>query len=267
MYQVANGIFACQKTFLEDSTWKDVPWEDDLPAKTPFDYLVDVLSDIPSYLQQVTCNFNNPTTATPQGVQQNDLAVLQEKLLDHLKAVKSLKETWNVKYSDPIWPVSPKGISPTSSENHLNPIEPPFQTALYFTDMQRAYDFCIYNVALILLIMLYDRVSNDLDPRSPYPGAALQTLLPRMSLQSIIQDICRCTEYMLLDIHGSRGYIVLMFPATVAYLASEKHSSEAKWLRDVCSRNADSSGFGFGEFALDQITPLKLWMDYCKKRR
>ena len=203
---------------------------------------------------------------TTPSAQHNDLAVLQEELLDHLKTVKSLWETWHVKYSDPVWPVSPKATVPENSENHQTPIEAPFQTVLYFTDMNRAYEFCIYNVALILLIMLYEQVSNDLDTLSPYPRAALQALLPEKSLRSIIQDICRCTEYLLLDIHGSRGYIVLMFPATVAYLASEKNSPEAAWLRDVCSRNADSSGFGFGDFALDQITPLRLWMDYCKKR-
>ena len=72
---------------------------------------------------------------------------------------------------------------------------------------------------------------------------------------------------MLLDIHGSRGYIVLMFPATIAYFASGKGSPEAKWLHDVCKRHATSCGFGFGDFALDQITPLSLWMEDCKERR
>ena len=198
-----------------------------------------------------------------------DQSRLQQQILEHIKAVRDLKVPWHAKYSNPVWETSPK-ITPPATPMDGNPpqvTEAPFQTVLYFTDMYRAYDLLIYNSTLILLIMLYEQVSLDLDPSLSYPNETLLTLFPDMSLQSLIQNICRCTEYMLLDIHGSRGYISLMLPATIGYLASEGDSAEARWLREVCKRHAGSSGFGFGAFTLDQITPLSMWMNDWKKRR
>jgi len=264
-----NGIFACQKTFLEEAIWKDVPWEDDLPAKIPFDYLVDVLSDILSFIQQATCISGSPTTATTPPSARPHQILLQKKLLERLETVKGLGEAWHTKYSNPLYQIPPKMTPPASPVGGNSPelLVPPFQTVLYSTDMYRAYDFCIYTTTLILLFMLYEELSHDLDPSLQYPSIALQALFPKISLQSLVRDIRRCTEYMLLDIHGSRGYIVLMFPATVAYFASDKDSSEAKWLQDVYKRHASSSGFGFGDSALDQVTPLSSWMENCKESR
>ena len=266
---MANGIFACQRTFLEEPKWKDVPWEGDLPSKTPFDYLVDAFSNVPSYLQQATSNLSFFLPTASSLFSPINQARLQQQILEHIKTVRDLRVTWQAKYPNPVWETSPKITPPATpmdgSSQHVT--EAPFQTVLYFTDMYRAYELLIYNTTLILLIMLYEQVSLDLDPSLPYPNKTLQTLFPNMSLQSLIQDICRCTEYMLLDIHGSRGYISLMLPATIGYFASERESAEARWLRDVCKRHAGSSGFGFGDFSLDLRTPLSMWMDDWKKRR
>lgn len=227
--------------------------------------MVDVFSDIPFILQQVTqrSSYSSlPTAADP--VFPADLSILQRQLLGHLETVLGLRETWHSKYSSPLWQIPPK-TSSAANACHSN-MEPPFETVLYFTDMYRANDFCIYNTVLILLVMLYDRVSHDLDPSLPYPTFALQARFPKTSLQTLVHDICRCTEFLLLDIHGSRGYVVFTLPATIAYYASDKESPEAKWLHDMCKGHADRSGFGFGEFALDRATPLSTWMDDCKKR-
>lgn len=239
-----------------------------MPAKVPFDYFVDILSDIPSFLQQVTCNFGLPTAVLTPSAVQVDYALLRKQVFNRLETIKRLREEWHAKYNHPVRE-RPPSVTPTDSPHGskpLNLIEPPFKTALYFADMYRASDFCISTAILILLFMLYEQVSHGLDPSLPYPSVALQTLFPEMSLQSLVQDICRCTEYMLLRKHGSRGYIVLLFPASVAYFASDKDSLEAKWLYDVCKRHAGNSGFGFGDLVLDQVMPLSKWMDDWKKR-
>lgn len=264
---MAEGIFACRRTFLDEQRWKDVPWEDDLPAKTPCDYLVDILSDIPCFLQQVTYGPISCTNLFPES--QMDRIGLQKQLLERLETVKELRKGWNIKYSGPLWQIPPKNTSLAMREGRssLDLVEPPFQTVLYFTDLSRVNDFLIYNTTLILLIMLYEAVSYDIEPSLSYPSTTLQTLFPKITLQSLACDICRCTEYLLLDIHGARGYIILNFPATVAYFAIDKETAEAKWLHDVCKRNAERSGFGFADNALDRATPLSIWMSDCEKRR
>ena len=266
-HQVANGVYACQRTFLDDPQWKDVPWEDDLPAKSSFDYFVDVLCDVPSFLQQVTCRPRSSEAANHPNAQL-DQTLMQRQILDRLRILRDLREEWYQKYSQLVWETPPKVITETGPDRDGPPKLTmfPCQTALYFQDMWRAYEFCISTATMILLFMLHEQVSHTSSPTSPYPSTALQSLLPKVSLQSLIQDICRCTEYMLLERHGSRGYIVLMFPASIAYFASSKDSLEAKWLYDVCKRHAGTSGFGFGDLMLDQILPLSMWMDDWKKR-
>ena len=232
-----------------------------MPAKTPFDYFVDILSDVPYFLQEVMRNSDFSGLPTPpSSIPQPDYNWLQENLLQRLERLKELHDLWIEKYAKPIWSTSP------IAQTLRGPVEAPFETVLYFSDMFRAWDFCTYTTTLMLTMMLYEQVSHDLDSSLPYPSPVIQSLFPYTSLQRLINDMCRCTEYLLLDAHGSRGYIVFMFPATVAYFASDKGSLEAKWLYDICKRHAGSSGFGFGDFALDQVMPLSMWMDEYKKQ-
>lgn len=234
---------------------------------TPFDYLVDILSDTPYFLQQVTSDQTSATIRTRNTQQDNIL--LQQQLIERLEKVKMVLETWHVKYSSPLQTRPPQKPSQTISHGRSteDTLEPPYASVLYFTDMYRAYDYIIFKTALILLMMLYECVTHDIDPSLPYPSAVLQEILPDTTLQSLAQDICRCTEYLLLPAHGSRGYIVLTFPASVAYFAIDKNCPEAKWLYDVCSRNAGGSGFGFGTSVLERVTPLSAWMHDCKERQ
>lgn len=249
-------MFACQSTFLDEQRWKDVPWEDDVSAKSHFDYVVDVLSDLPSFLEEVT-HANIPTAA---GLPERpDKESLQKQLLERLQILKELRATWQIKYSTPMWQVPVASASAQDSDS----ITPPFDSAFYFTDLYRAYDFCAHQMACILLFLLYqDFSSGNVQP--------VQDILPGLfhngSVQDLARNICRCTDFLCLEKYGSRGYIILQLPATIAYLAIDKDSSEAKWLYDVCKRHARSSGFGWGDFAMDQVTPLSQWLASCRDR-
>ena len=236
-----------------------MPWEDDLAAKTSFDYFVDVLSDIPCFLQEVMREGDYGGLPTPpNSTPYPDYIWLQGQLLERLERLKQLHENWLTTYSKPVWSTTP------SAETLQGQAEAPFDTVLHFSDMYRGWDFCTYTTTLILTMMLYVQVSYHCEPSLSHL-TPLQKLFPQTSVRQLINDICRSTEYLLLDIHGSRGYIILMFPATVAYFASDRGSLEAKWLHDICKRHAGSSGFGFGDFALDQVMPLSMWMDEYKR--
>ena len=159
-----------------------------------------------------------------------------------------------------MWPVPVVSALSQDSDN----IRPPFDTSLYFTDMFRAYSYCAFNMTLILLFLLY----QDLSPDNVQP---IEDILPGCwpdgSIQDLVRNICRCTEFLCLEKHGSRGFIVLQLPATIAYLATDKSSPEAQWLYNVCKKRARGSGFGFGDFAMDQVTPLSQWLASCRDRR
>lgn len=168
-------------------------------------------------------------------------------------------EAWHIKHSSPLWRVP---LTPASLQGSDN-IKPPFDAAIYFKNMFRAYEYCSFQVACILLFLIYQDLSPDnLQPiEDTLPG-----IFPNGSVQYLVRNICRCTEYLCLEENGSRGYIVLQIPATMAYLAVDPESPEAKWLYDVCKKRARTSGFGFGDFAMDQPTPLRQWMASCRDR-
>lgn len=250
-------MFACQRSFLDEQKWKDVPWEDDVSEKSPFDYLVDVLSDLPYFLEHVA-HHNIPMAA---GLPERpDKDSLQEELLERLQILKELREAWYVTYSTPGWRIS---VASSALSEGSDNVRPPFDTAVCFTDLYRAYEYCLYHMTCILLFLLYQDLSPDnlqlVEDISP-------GLFPNGSILQLVRNICRCTDFLCLDKHGSRGYIILQLPATVAYLATDQNSPEAKWLYGVCKKYARSSGFGWGDFAMEQVTPLSEWLASCRDR-
>ena len=255
-----NAIFRCQRTFLDGRDWKEVPWEDEPSAKSQFEYVVDVLSDIPYFLQQVGHDNTLMDFGLPKRL---DKEILQEQILERLETLKEVREAWNIEYSTPLWHVP---LTPASLQGSDN-IRPPFDAAIYFTNVFRAYEYCVFQIARIILFLLYQTLSPDnLQPVEHifpdlFPNGATGTV------QHLVREICRCTDYLCLESNGSRGFILLQIPATMAYLAVDPESPEAKWLYHVCKKRAGSSGFGFGDFAMDQVTPLRRWCASCRDRQ
>ncbi|KAF4415473.1 hypothetical protein FACUT_13377 [Fusarium acutatum] len=50
---ITKSIISGQSTFLCDSAWKKLPWEDDPASKSAVDYLVDIGADIAGYIAQI----------------------------------------------------------------------------------------------------------------------------------------------------------------------------------------------------------------------
>lgn len=252
----ATAIFACQRTFIDEPKWKDVPWEDDPSEKSQFDYLIDIFSDVPYFLQEIAHDNVHMTTGLPW---RPNNEILQKQLLERLQMLKEIREAWHIKYSTPAWGVPVTTVSSHGSEN----INPPFDANIYFTDMFRAHEYCIFQINCILLFLLY----QDLSPENLQPVEdMLPGLFPNGSVLNLVRNICRCTEFFCLERNGSRGYIVLTLPATIAYLAIDKNLPEAKWLYNVCKKRARGNGFGWGDFAMDQSSPFSQWMASCRDR-
>ena len=191
--------------------------------------------------------------------ERSDKEFLKKQILERLEILREVREAWHIKYLSPLWQVP---LTPASSPGS-DDIKPPFGEAIYFTNMFRAYEYCTFQIACILLFLVYQDLSPDsLQPiEDIFPG-----IFPNGSIQHLVRNICRCTEYLCLEENGSRGYIVLQIPATMAYLAVDRESPEAKWLYSVCKKRARTSGFGLGDFAMDQPTPLRQWMASCRDR-
>ena len=238
-----------------------MPWEDDLSSKTPYDYLIDVLCHIPYFLEIVAHNGDSCTGVISE--RSVNYKPLEEELVQLLGTLKALHEAWRAHWPNAYWAVSPRPFSASEGKGNKFP-QPPYETVLQFTDMARANDFCIFNMALIIALLLLQDIAE--------PQVAQNTLrtmfphLPCCSTESLANLIGRTAEYLLLDEHGSIGYINFTFPGAIAYLALDNKSPQAKYIYEVFELNANSSGFGFGEFVLNVPTPLRTWMASCVER-
>ena len=249
----------CQRTFLEQQEWKDGPWEQDPSAKSYLDSVTDVLADIPGFLERVTRNKSSSGILFANVQAEN--SILQVQLLGVLQQLKELHDSWKVQYPNATWLVPTPSVPILETKSGTCPVCP-FDCIIYFSDMARANDFCHYNIALILILQLLEDVAGP-----QFVQEILHDTFPEhpdWSIQTLALQICRCAEYLLLDIHNSRGYIIFTFPATIAYIVLDKNSIEARYLHYICSLNAKSTAFGFGGVALGHVTPLTIWVDSCK---
>ena len=222
--------------------------------------MIDILLDIPSYLEKVTRDTALFPAVTPKS--RAHYYAVREGTIRLLEKLDLGQKTWKSDFTHAFRQISPKG-SPLAKDEETESSsgeETPFKTVFYFTDMWPAYELCTYNTAVILLVSLYHEFSEKLNEQSTPPFFI-------SPVQEYGRQICRCAEYLLLDIHGSRGWINFTFSATIAYCAMDEDSVEAKWLYTVCKRNSRSKGFGFGEFALDRVTPFSEWMRSRQERR
>ena len=234
-----------------------------MEAKTTMDYLVDVLADIPYFLQLLTTKCRCFPGANSENQPCCKLAKAQLPQL--LKRLRDLHHAWEAQYTDSYWPVTPSSRSPSPEDEEMKSMPPPFETVLHFTDLQRADDFLLFNVALLLVLLLLEDAGEP-----QLVSKFLQDMFPTFenrSIQNIANLICRSADYLMLDKHGTLGYILWTFPAAVTYLFMDKNLPQAKYVIDITTRNAASSGFGFGDFVLKIQTPLSMWMDSCRGRR
>ncbi|KAK4696615.1 hypothetical protein P7C71_g1331, partial [Lecanoromycetidae sp. Uapishka_2] len=262
MTLICNGIYICQRTFMEEQQWKDGPWENDPSSKSHLDCLVDVLADIPGFLERVL--YNDPSSGGLILNVQAENEALQVQLLGLLHNLATLHNTWKTK--------SPNASREIKNLNRALPPEleatnspyPPFECVFYFENMMLAYQFIIFNSVLILALELLLSVCGPQVVNSVLVNIFPD--IPNCSIQSLATHICQTAEYLYLNIHHSRGYIVFTFPATIAYMVLDKESPAARYLYDMCTLNAGINGFGFGAFALEQPTPLSVWIDGLKEQ-
>lgn len=134
----------------------------------------------------------------------------------------------------------------SSSKTSIEAGGPLFSTIFYFTDIWRAYEFCVHRAVRILLLRLYTRIQD-------LAGNALVSLVEQPSLsvlsgtplEVLATEICRSIDYFL-NKYGHLGALLLMFPAQIALLPLDAASPAAVWLNNVLGKIGESDGLEIG---------------------
>jgi hypothetical protein len=121
---------------------------------------------------------------------------------------------------------------------------PLFPSILYFTDVWRAYEFCVHNALRILLLRLHNQM-GCMNTASPEQTIATDLIETRTSVEELAIEVCRSVDYFL-NKHSQMGALLLMFPAQIALLALDRTSEVAIWLMNVLAKIAESDGLEIG---------------------
>ncbi|GFF56877.1 nitrogen assimilation transcription factor nit-4 [Aspergillus udagawae] len=203
-------------TFLSKSEWKVIPWMGG-GQKNVLHHLLDVLVDIPSFLEQVdTMNSLDGHQAAQKETQRELLTVWALSLRDALYQ-------WKRTYADTYQDGEPYEVPQASGfplfqhwSDEGGALSTP--TAWMFPDPLLATSICMYNAAHLILMEAGNLRSSYEEPER----------------YCYAWDICRSVQYYVQHVPWS-FLLQIEFPLRVAYESLPETSVERTFIREVCS--------------------------------
>lgn len=277
--QISKSLLERKRTFFEESKWKIIPWALDPAAKSPSNALLDVLCDVPGFLED-----EMTFKAT------NDIP-LRLGLLTRVE--KSLQELYHWRWAwearNPNAAVEVPAKAPADYKR--SEIPPGLETALHYKNWLQANEICLYNAVLLWVLRFlgelrpaafpYPSPSPSSQHSSPSPPAAsspqsnqssddysyLQDhifanmprtplLLPGQarSLRQPAMEICRSFEYILDTFTKSDDTALSwLMPISLAYYVVQDDEEYARWIRKKLDGFEGKIVLPTYDFALEMI--------------
>ena len=209
-----------QRTFLNQSVWKIVPWEDDIGTKLPMDYLVDIIADVANCLADVR---------TFHGVAQNHDPYWAQLRVQVAICVKELNTWWCQWEANHSQAVRKAPSHPATNDQFL-------PTLLEYDTLRTAYEICFYNTVRILLLQLC-KTFQLFPNQNPGTDSAIILDIPNptilLGISSDSPGLAREILWSLKYCYGKSRRFVFMFSflfiQEVAYGCFAKDSEEAEW--------------------------------------
>lgn len=211
---VGKSILSGKSTFLRESIWKTVPWEDDPTSKTPVDYLVDIGTDICEY------NFTLKALDTCLNQQEQHYQKLAAQVARSIEELNGWWREWEVEHRNAAAEIITRGGSPL------------FPSILEYKTPWEAFTICIYDVMRILLLELWEalRLSSNfhllvLDETN---GTAFLGITS--DIKGLACEILRSLGY---SYRLSRRFVYtvsFLVISDVVYGCFDPDSREARWL-------------------------------------
>ncbi|KAE8340683.1 hypothetical protein BDV24DRAFT_164159 [Aspergillus arachidicola] len=209
-------------TFLSKTEWKVIPWLGGGQTNV-LHHLLDVLVDIPSFLEQVdTMNSLEGHQAVQKETQQQLLTVWSSSLQDAL-------HQWKRTYADTYHNGEPYEVPQASGfplfqhwSDEIGALSTP--TAWMFPDPLLATSICMYNAAHLILMEAGSLLGSSDEPeRYRYAW-----------------EICRSVQYYVR--HAPWSFLLQTeFPLRVAYQSLPETSVERTFIREACSLIRENS--------------------------
>ena len=235
---IVQALSLRKRTFLEQEEWKTVPWADDPASKNSFDYLVDILANLPGLLE------DGAAADTPKRFRN-----FRERLIGHFRDLFVWR--WNWECSNPASTTEVPTYSnvPFSGDGNRVPL---YETVISYKHFQRAREIMLYNSTLLIAMRLAKSwfaeplpVALSAFPASERPRPSNPLILPHEKLTSadIAREMCRSIEYHFQEPHAQAGPMTLVLPIRVCLPEFQEGQGEQDWLTAMLRRIADTCGF------------------------
>ncbi|EKG19731.1 hypothetical protein MPH_02979, partial [Macrophomina phaseolina MS6] len=226
---ILKALLERKRTFFEEDRWKTVPWALNPSAKSPTNHLLDILADVPAFLEY---------EKTIKQANDNSLRKsLRSRVEQRLHDVYQWRWAWELRNPGAAFEVSTR----TSTQMPSLEIPRGLETSLLFTTWLQASEICLYNAVLIWLLHFQGELRPAAFPYlSPSPLASFKSshpsplLLPGQvrSLRQPAMEICRSFQY-LIDSFAKSGETPLswLMPISLAYYILQEDREYVGWIR------------------------------------
>ena len=243
MVQFTIALISGQRLFLDRPVWKTEPWRGEAaPPKTPQNELVDIMVNIPGYLQDAAAIKREADPGTQLVA-----------LVGHLRADLANLYEWRWRWEQR----NPHGAY------ELDPVDLPTgkmvgsfrlcHNVLWFHSFTQATEILLYNAVLLCLLgALWQFEPPDESQVGIAPSTPLMLPGECSSLFEPAEEICRAFEYQLLNVNnGGESALFWLLPLGVAHKVLEGEPEYAKWITSMLDSSRVTRGYGTGnsEFA------------------
>ena len=215
--QIFRSLIERKRTFLEEETWKVIPWAKYPETKNSMHYLQDILCNFPGFCED---RLDIDAAAAREEDVTTQWRTLEAKLITNFRNLVRWRWQWD---ADNPGVAYEKHIDPSSLS--VDSEGPLFDSILHFKNLERAAELVLYNTTLQMLGHFYQDITKSpiygpamsIWPPMERPWPTNPLTLPSESLQpeDILSEICRSVEYHLNESHASSGAFALMFPLRI----------------------------------------------------
>lgn len=241
--QFTIGLVSKRRTFLEQECWKTLPWHGvGLPPKTPQNELVDIMVNIPGYME-VSASIQSGRASGTQ------IAHLIARLKEDLSFSYKWRWKWEAGNPNAAWELTLSEV-PTGRvvcDGRL------FEKVLWFRTFTQATEILLYNAVLLCLLGMLWQFEPPPDSESQ-STTSVPLILPCevVNLIEPAEEICRGFEYQLLNVQNSReSALFWLLPLGVAAKVLEGEPKYGRWIQAMLDTSRVTRGYGTGmsEFA------------------
>lgn len=202
---ILASLATSSSTFLSQPAWKTIPWSRNPESKSIYQYLLDLIADIPELKQRQSL------VTTADDLLRNDPNLYRDAL-DVIHRLREWRTTWDR------LPESHTTVLHESSEIDV------VSQSLHFSSLEAANCVTTYNAALIGAI---ETLVCAPGYNNSSESAAELSHVARLSAS----EICRSLAYFLMVKHNMVGQFMLLWPIRMAWKAFDGSSTpEGRWL-------------------------------------